>query len=106
MGEGFSLDALTIYLEAHPLVAVLLVALTIMFLGSLIRMLVRMALILALVLAVGLYWTHREAVEDWDVQAEMVKRKAAEYGKEALEVGKGLLKKGGEEIKKQLDENK
>ena len=106
MGEEFSIEALTIYLETHPLVAVFLAVLTIMFLGSLIRMLVRMALILALVLVVGLYWTHREAAADWDVQTELVKRKAAEYGKGALEVGKALLKKGSEEVKKQLDENK
>jgi hypothetical protein len=66
-------------------------------------MLVRVALILALVLAVGLYWTHHEAESDWEVQAELVKRKAAEYGKEALEMGKGLIKKGSEELKKQSE---
>ncbi|MFT5089368.1 MAG: fatty acid desaturase [Candidatus Latescibacterota bacterium] len=106
MSEEISIEALTLYLESHPLVAVLLAVLTIMLLGSLIRMLVRVALILALVLVLGLYWTHQEAAEDWDVQAEMVKRKAAEYGKGALEIGKILLEKGGEQIKKQLDENK
>lgn len=104
MGEEFSFDALFIYLETHPLVGILLVALAIMFIASLIRMVVRLAVIFALVFGVGLYWTHSEAVSDLDVRTELLKRKAAEYGKGALEVGKVLLKKGATELKKQIEE--
>lgn len=106
MGEDASIDALFIYLETHPLVALLLAALAILFLASLIRMVLRVAVMLALVLAVGLYWTHSEAVSDLDVRTELLKRKAAEYGKGAIEVGKVLLKKGADELKKQMEENK
>ena len=105
MGEEVSFDALFIYLETHPLVGILLAALAIMFFASLIRMLVRLAVVFALVLGVGLYWTHSEAVSDLDVRTELLKRKAAEYGKGALDVGKMLLKKGAKELKKQIEES-
>lgn len=105
MGEEVPFDALFIYLETHPLVGILLVALAIMFLASLIRMIFRFAVVLALVLGMGLYWTHSEAVSDLDVRTELLKRKAAEYGKGALEVGKVLLKKGAKELKKQIEES-
>tara|TARA_B100000941_G_C28001061_1_gene300535 strand:+ start:26 stop:349 length:324 start_codon:yes stop_codon:yes gene_type:complete len=105
MGEEVPFDALFIYLETHPLVGILLAALAIMFLASLIRMVFRFAVVLALVLGMGLYWTHSEAVSDLDVRTELLKRKAAEYGKGALEVGKVLLKKGAKELKKQIEES-
>ena len=105
MGEEVPFDALFIYLETHPLVGILLVALAIMFLASLIRMIFRFAVVLALVLGMGLYWTHSEAVSDLDVRTELLKRKAAEYGEGALEVGKVLLKKGAKELKKQIEES-
>ena len=105
MGEEVSFDAMFIYLETHPLVGILLVALAIMFVASLIRMVVRLAVVFALVLVVGLYWTHSEAVSDLDVRTELLKRKVAEYGKGALEVGKVLLKKGAKELKKQIEES-
>ena len=105
MGEEVSFDALFIYLKTHPLVGILLVALGIMFVASLIRMVIRLAVIFALVLGAGLYWTHSEAVSDLDVRTELLKSKAAEYGKGALEVGKVLLKKGAKELKKQIEES-
>ena len=40
MAEGISLAAIAIYLETHPLIAVLLVVLAVMFLGSLLRKLI------------------------------------------------------------------
>ena len=105
MGEEVSFDAMFIYLETHPLVGILLAALAIMFVASLIRMIVRLAVVFALVLVVGLYWTHSEAVSDLDVRTELLKRKVAESGKGALEVGKVLLKKGAKELKKQIEES-
>ena len=105
MGEEVSFDAMFIYLETHPLVGILLAALAIMFVASLIRMIVRLAVVFALVLVVGLYWTHSEAVSDLDVRTELLKRKVAEYGKGALEVGKVLLKKGAKELKEQIEES-
>ena len=59
---------------------------------------------LALVLVIGFYWMHREAESDWEERAKLFKRQATEYGMEALEIGKGLIKKGSEELKKQLEE--
>lgn len=105
MGEDVSFGALFIYLKTHPLVGILLLAFAVMFVASLVRMIVRLAVVFALVLGVGLYWTHSEAVSDLNVRTELLKRKAAEYGKEAIEVGKVLLKKGAEELKKQIDES-
>jgi c-di-AMP phosphodiesterase-like protein len=103
MLENFSLDAFILYLETHPLVAVLLVVIAVMFLGSLIRKLVKVALLLAVVFLVGLYLTHREAEEDWRMQTELMKQKAAELGKDVLEKGKRLLEEGRKELEIQLD---
>jgi len=104
MAEGISLAAIAIYLETHPLIAVLLVVLAVMFLGSLLRKLIKMAVVLGLVLLAFFYYTHREASEDWRVRAEMVKKQAIELGKEALDKGAELIAEGNKELEKQIDE--
>ena len=48
MLEDFSLEALVYYLEAHPLITVLLVVMIVMILGSLLRKLIKIALICGL----------------------------------------------------------
>ena len=104
MLENFSLAAITVYLEAHPLIAVLLVVLAVMFLGSLLRKLIKIAVIMGLIFLAGLYFTHREASENWRVQAELVKRQATELGKGALEKGAELIEDGKKELEKQIEE--
>ena len=103
MLENFSLAAITVYLEAHPLIAVLLVVLAVMFLGSLLRKLIKIAVIMGLIFLAGLYFTH-EASENWRVQAELVKRQATELGKGVLEKGAELLEDRKKELEKQIEE--
>ena len=104
MAEEISLVAIVIYLETHPLIAVLLVALVVIFLGSLLRKLIKMAVVLGLVLLAFFYYTHREASEDWQVRAELVKKHATELGKQALGRGAELIEQGKKELEKQIGE--
>ena len=104
MFEDFSLEALVYYLDAHPLIAVLLVVTVVMFLGSLLRKLIKIALICGVLFLGGLYYTNLEASEDWRVRAEMVKGQAGILGKEALKKGAELLQEGKKELEKQLEE--
>ncbi len=98
--EDFSPEALVYYLQAHPLVTVLLV---VMFLGSLLRKLIKIAVVRGLLFLVSLYYTNVEASEDWRVRARIVKGHAAVLGKEALEKGTELLQEGKRELEKQID---
>lgn len=104
MLDDFSLQALVVYLEAHPLIAVLLVIAVVMFFGSLLRKLIKIALICGLLLLAGLYYTNLEAAADWKTQAKIVKAQAGVLGKVALEKGAELLQEGKKELEKQLDE--
>ncbi|MEW6752674.1 MAG: hypothetical protein AB1505_17065 [Candidatus Latescibacterota bacterium] len=96
-----SAESLLVYLEDHPLAALALAVLGVLVLGSLLRKLVKLAMFLAIALIVGLYWTHREAKADWRVQAEVLRRRAAELGQEAVETGKEILREGKEELEKE-----
>ena len=91
------MEALILYLEAHPLAAVVLALMVGLFVGSLFKQLVKAALILGIVLVVGLYFTHQQASEEWRVRAdallEKAGEKAREYGQEALEKGKDALER-------------
>ena len=99
-----SLDAMTQYLEAHPLLAVALIVLAVLCLGSLIKKLVKFAFILILILLAGLYWTHREASsEEWKVRLEQLKEKATEIGQEALVKGKEKLEEGKKKLEKEVE---
>ena len=104
MFEDFSVEAIVLYLETHPLIAVLLVVFAVMFVGSLLRKLIKIAVIFGLILLAGLYYTNREASEDWRVRADLVKRQATELGKEALQKGAELLEEGKKELEKQIKE--
>jgi len=104
-----SLDAMIQYLETHPLLAVGLVVLVVLCLGSLIRKLVKAAFILLLIFLAGLYWTHREASsEEWKARLEQLKEKGQKVLDEAAEMakekGKEALEKGKKEVEKQLKE--
>jgi hypothetical protein len=91
------MDAMIAYLEAHPLVAVVLVVLVVLLFGSLIKKLVKLALIVGLLLLIALYLTDQEASKDWRTQGELLLKKAEEkadqYGQKALEKSKEVLKK-------------
>lgn len=101
--EPSALQLVVEYLKSHPLVAVAVVVVTVLLLGSIIRRLVRFAVLLCLLLLVGLYWTHREAASDWQTRAALVKRQAEQLGKEALERGGELLEEGKEQLSKQAE---
>jgi len=91
------MEALILYLEAHPLAAVVLALMVGLFVGSLFKKLVKAALILGIVLVVGLYFTHQQASGEWRVRADALLKKAGEkareYGQEALEKGKDALER-------------
>ena len=104
MAEDISLAEIIIYLETHSLVAILLLVLAMIFLGSLLRKLIKIAVVFGLVLLAFFYYTHREASEDWHVQSEMIKKQTIELGKEALDRGVELIAEGKKELEKQIDE--
>ena len=113
--EAGQIDALIAYLEANPLVAVVLTVLVVLVLGSIIKKLLKVAFILAVIFLAGLYWTNRQASSDeWKVHLDALKKKGAkllESGAEkaaekAVEEGKKAIEKGKEEVEKQLSESK
>ena len=106
MLDGFSIEVIVFYLEATPLLAVLLVLLALLLLGTLLRKLLKFALLFVIALLVGLYYTHREASADWRAQAEVVKQQATKLGKVALEKGAELIQDGKKELEKQLGETR
>ena len=103
MFEDLLPKALFYYLQAHPLVTILLVVMLVMFLGSLQRKFIKVAMVFGLLLLASLYNTNVEASEDWGVRATVVKRHAAVLGKEALEKGAKLLQEGKRKLEKQID---
>jgi len=97
------MDLLIAYLREHPLIGVGLALLVGMIVGSVFKKLLKLAFWLGLIFLAGLYLTHRDA-EEWQVQADALKRqgqellkmageKAIEYGGEALDKGKSALEK-------------
>ena len=109
--ESSQVDALIAYLEANPLVAVVLTVLVVMVLGSIIKKLVKIAFILAVIFLAGLYWTNRQASSDeWKVQLEALKKKGEQLlekgAEKAVEEGKKAIEKGKEEVEKKLSEGK
>ena len=99
------------YLEANPLVALLLVALLVLWLGSLIRKLLKWTIILTAILLVFLYLTNEKAEANWQLRLSTAQDRALELGRGALEKGKevwdehGLeaLKKGRQAISIRLE---
>lgn len=88
MLDDFSLAALIAYAEAHPVIAVSLVVVAIVLLGSLLRKVFKVAVVCAVVLAVGLYVTQGDDA-GWQ-----------EIGGEAVAWGEALLEKADEIFEK------
>ena len=95
-------EALTAYLQAHPLVALILAVLAVMLVGSLLRKLIKLAVLLIVVILIGMYWTHRQADADWAVQAERLRQRAGALSEEALKKGRDLLDQGKRKLRKQM----
>ena len=57
MLDDFSLEALIAFAEAHPVIAVLLLVVAVVLLGSLLSKVFKVAVVCAVVLLVGLYFT-------------------------------------------------
>jgi len=97
------LEILVAYLQSHPLVAVALVVLAVLAVGSLLRKLIKLAAILIIVLVAGMYWTREEAAADWRVEAERLRQRAEALGAEALEKGRDLLDEGKAELRRRAE---
>ena len=62
--EDFSLEALIAFAEAHPVIALLLLLVAVVLLGSLLSKVFKVAVVCAIVLLVGLYLTQGDDA-DW-----------------------------------------
>ena len=98
------MEILTAYFREHPLIGIGLALLVGMIVGSVFKKLLKLAFWLGLIFLVGLYLTHREAEQEWQMRANELKRqseellkmageKAVEYGEKALDKGKSALEK-------------
>ena len=88
MLEDFSLEALIAFAEAHPVIALLLLLVAVVLLGSLLSKVFKVAVVCAIVLLVGLYLTQGDDA-DW---LEWV----TAIGSEVMGWGEALLEKAGE----------
>ena len=88
MLEDFSLEALIAFAEAHPGIALLLLLVAVVLLGSLLSKVFKVAVFCAVVLLVGLYFTQGEN-SDWWNQVEAI-------GGEVVVWVEALLEKAGE----------
>lgn len=84
MLDGFSLEAIIEYAEAHPFISVLLLVAAVVLLGSLLRKVFKIAVVCAVVLLVGLYFTDRDD-SDWWKRVEAVGSEVVVWGEELLE---------------------
>lgn len=96
------IEGLIIYLQAHPLVALVLVVLGLMVLASLLKKLIKAAFIIAVIFLAGLYWTNMEAESEWQTQAEVLTKQATKLGKAALEKGKELFEEGKKKVEEEV----
>ena len=88
MLEDFSLEALIAFAEAHPVIAVLLLLVAVVLLGSLLSKIFKVAVVCAIVLLVGLYLTQGDDA-DWLEWATAI-------GSEVMGWGEALLEKADE----------
>ena len=93
MLEDFSLEALIAFAEAHPVIALLLLLVAVVLLGSLLSKVFKVAVVCAVVLLVGLYFTQGED-SDWWNQVEAI-------GGEVVVWVEALLEKAGELLSKE-----
>ena len=96
MLDGFSLQALVAYAEAHPLIATLLLVVAVVLLGSLLRKVFKVAVVCAIVLLVGLYFMGDDAV--WWERVEAIGSTVVAWGEALLEKADELFEQGKEQL--------
>tara|TARA_Y100000588_G_C14085748_1_gene852151 strand:+ start:508 stop:843 length:336 start_codon:yes stop_codon:yes gene_type:complete len=96
--DARSAEVFIAYLEANPLVALLLLLVVVLLMGSLIKKLVKWTLILVMILVGFLYFTHEKAEEDWQVRLKLAQDKALKLGQDALKKGQEALETHGKEV--------
>ena len=98
MLDDFSLEAIIAYAEAHPVIAILLLVVAVVLLGSLLRKFIKVAVVCAIVLLVGLYFTQRDD-SDWWKRVEAVGSEVAAWGEALVEKADEIFEKGKEQLK-------
>ena len=97
MLDDFSLEALVAYAEAHPLIAVLLILVGVVLLGSLLRKIFKVAVVCAIVLLVGLYFTQGDD-SDWWKRVEAIGSEIVMWGEALLEKADDIFEKGKQQL--------
>ena len=92
MLEDFSLEALIAYAKAHPVIALLLLLVAVVLLGSLLSKIFKVAVVCAIVLLVGLYITQGDAA-DWLEWATAIGSEVMAWAEALLEKASELLEK-------------
>ncbi len=97
MLDDFSLEALIAYAEAHPLIAILLLLVAVVLLGSLLRKIFKVVVVCAIVLLVGLYFTQGDD-SDWWKRVEVIGSEVVGWGEALLEKADEIFEKGKEQL--------
>ena len=97
MLDDFSLEALVAYAEAHPLIAILLLLVAVVLLGSLLRKIFKVAVVCAIVLLVGLYFTEGDD-SDWWKRVEAIGSEVVMWGEALLEKADNIFEKGKQQL--------
>ena len=97
MLDDFSLEAIIAYAEAHPIIAILLLMVAVVLLGSLLRKIFKVAVVCAIVLLVGLYFTHRDDA-DWWKRVEAIGSEVVVWGEALLEKADDIFEKGKQQL--------
>ena len=97
MLDDFSLEALIAYAEAHPLIAILLLLVAVILLGSLLRKIFKVVVVCAIVLLVGLYFTQGDD-SDWWKRIEVIGSEVVMWGEALLEKADEIFEKGKQQL--------
>lgn len=97
MLDDFSLEVLIAYAEAHPVIAILLLLVAVILLGSLLRKIFKVAVICAIILLVGLYFTEGDD-SDWWKRVEAIGSEVVGWGEALLEKADEIFEKGKQQL--------
>ncbi len=97
MLDDFSLEAIIAYAEAHPVIAILLLLVAVVLLGSLLRKIFKVAVICAIILLVGLYFTEGDD-SDWWKRVEAIGSEVMRWGEALLEKADEIFEKGKQQL--------
>ena len=92
MLDDFSLEALIAFAEAHPVIALLLLVVAVVLLGSLLSKVFKVAVVCAVVLLVGLYLTQGDDAA-WLEWAAAISGEVMGWAEALLEKADELLSK-------------